>query len=123
MKSRQRDGQHKKRKREINEKKVLTRSRRHDNITNRKSVCSLFAYSITVFSIAPDFRLLLPAPPTKQQPDQLALAKGKKLYDKREAAAEKSAKREIEKAMKERSRCINNFRGRIGSTLKILPCS
>ncbi len=34
---------------------------------------------------------------------ELALAKGKKLYDKREAAAEKSAKREIEKAMKERS--------------------
>ena len=32
MKSRQRDGQHEKRKREINEKKVLTRSRRHDNI-------------------------------------------------------------------------------------------
>lgn len=35
---------------------------------------------------------------------ELALAKGKKLYDKREAAAEKSAKREIEKALKERSR-------------------
>ncbi len=35
---------------------------------------------------------------------ELALAKGKKLYDKREAAAEKTAKREIEKAMKERSR-------------------
>ena len=35
---------------------------------------------------------------------ELALAKGKKLYDKREAAAEKSAKREIEKAMKDRSR-------------------
>lgn len=35
---------------------------------------------------------------------ELALAKGKKLYDKRESAAEKSAKREIEKAMKERSR-------------------
>ena len=35
---------------------------------------------------------------------ELALAKGKKLYDKREAAGEKSAKREIEKAMKERSR-------------------
>ena len=35
---------------------------------------------------------------------ELALAKGKKLYDKREAAAEKSAKREIDKAMKERSR-------------------
>ncbi len=37
---------------------------------------------------------------------ELALAKGKKLYDKRDAAAEKSAKREIEKAMKERSRMI-----------------
>ena len=37
---------------------------------------------------------------------ELALAKGKKLYDKREAAAEKSAKREIEKAMKERSRAV-----------------
>ena len=37
---------------------------------------------------------------------ELALAKGKKLYDKREAAAEKSAKREIEKAMKERSTAI-----------------
>lgn len=35
---------------------------------------------------------------------ELALAKGKKLYDKRETAAEKTAKREIEKAMKERSR-------------------
>ena len=35
---------------------------------------------------------------------ELALAKGKKLYDKRDAAAEKTAKREIEKAMKERSR-------------------
>lgn len=35
---------------------------------------------------------------------ELALAKGKKLYDKRDAAAEKSAKREIEKAMKEHSR-------------------
>ncbi len=35
---------------------------------------------------------------------ELALARGKKLYDKRAAAAEKSAKREIEKAMKERSR-------------------
>ena len=35
---------------------------------------------------------------------ELALAKGKKLYDKRDAAAEKSAKREIEKALKERSR-------------------
>ena len=35
---------------------------------------------------------------------ELALAKGKKLYDKREAAAEKTAKREIDKAMKERSR-------------------
>ena len=36
---------------------------------------------------------------------ELALAKGKKLYDKREAAAEKSAKREIDRAMKE------NWRG------------
>ncbi len=35
---------------------------------------------------------------------ELALAKGKKLYDKREAAAEKTAKREIDKAMKERMR-------------------
>jgi SsrA-binding protein len=35
---------------------------------------------------------------------ELALAKGKKLYDKRDAAAEKTAKRENEKAMKERSR-------------------
>ena len=35
---------------------------------------------------------------------ELALAKGKKLYDKRDAAAEKTAKREIEKAMKDRSR-------------------
>ena len=35
---------------------------------------------------------------------ELALAKGKKLYDKRDAAAEKTAKRETEKAMKERSR-------------------
>lgn len=35
---------------------------------------------------------------------EIALAKGKKLYDKRDAAAEKTAKREIEKAMKERSR-------------------
>ena len=35
---------------------------------------------------------------------ELALAKGKKLYDKRDAAAEKAAKREIEKAMKERAR-------------------
>ena len=37
---------------------------------------------------------------------ELALGQGKKLYDKREAAAEKSAKREIEKAMKERSRAV-----------------
>ncbi|MDK2824162.1 MAG: SsrA-binding protein [Clostridia bacterium] len=35
---------------------------------------------------------------------ELALAQGKKLYDKREAAAEKSAKRDIEKALKERMR-------------------
>lgn len=37
---------------------------------------------------------------------ELGLAKGKKLYDKREAAAEKSAKREIDRAIKERSRSI-----------------
>ena len=37
---------------------------------------------------------------------ELALAKGKKLYDKRDAAAEKRSKREIEKAMKEHSRMI-----------------
>ena len=43
---------------------------------------------------------------------ELALAKGKKLYDKREAAAEKSAKREIEKAMKERSRDFKKMRGK-----------
>ena len=30
------------------------------------------------------------------------VAKGKKLYDKRQAAAEKDAKRQIERAMKER---------------------
>jgi SsrA-binding protein len=35
---------------------------------------------------------------------ELALAQGKKLYDKREAAAERSAKRDIEKAIKERMR-------------------
>jgi len=35
---------------------------------------------------------------------ELALAQGKKLYDKREAQAEKSAKRDIEKAIKERMR-------------------
>lgn len=35
---------------------------------------------------------------------ELALAQGKKLYDKREAAAERSAKRDIEKAIKERTR-------------------
>lgn len=35
---------------------------------------------------------------------EIALAQGKKLYDKRQAAAEKSAKRDIEKAMKERMR-------------------
>ena len=37
---------------------------------------------------------------------ELGLAKGKKLYDKREAAEEKSAKREIDRAIKERSRSI-----------------
>lgn len=31
---------------------------------------------------------------------ELALAKGKKLYDKREAAAQKAARRDIERAMK-----------------------
>ena len=35
---------------------------------------------------------------------ELALAKGKKLYDKRDAEAAKSAKREIDRAMKERGR-------------------
>lgn len=34
---------------------------------------------------------------------ELGLAKGKKLYDKREAAARKDAKREIDRRMKERS--------------------
>ena len=33
---------------------------------------------------------------------QIALAKGKKLYDKRQSAAERDAKRQIERAMKER---------------------
>ena len=33
---------------------------------------------------------------------ELALAKGKKLYDKREAQAEKSAQRDIDKALKQR---------------------
>ena len=35
---------------------------------------------------------------------ELGLCKGKKLYDKRDAAAEKSARREIDRVMKERSR-------------------
>ena len=35
---------------------------------------------------------------------ELALVRGKKLYDKREAAAEKSAKREIDRALKEKGR-------------------
>lgn len=35
---------------------------------------------------------------------ELGLCKGKKLYDKRDVAAEKSAKREIDRAMKDRSR-------------------
>lgn len=35
---------------------------------------------------------------------ELGLAKGKKLYDKREASAEKDAKREIDRTMKERNR-------------------
>ena len=34
---------------------------------------------------------------------EVALCKGKKLYDKRQAAAEKDAKRQIDRAMKERS--------------------
>ncbi len=34
---------------------------------------------------------------------ELGLAKGKKLYDKRESAAQKDAKREIDRRMKERS--------------------
>ena len=35
---------------------------------------------------------------------ELGLCKGKKLYDKREAAAQKSAKRDIDRAMKEQGR-------------------
>jgi len=35
---------------------------------------------------------------------EIGLAKGKKLYDKRDAAAEKSSNREISRTMKERSR-------------------
>lgn len=35
---------------------------------------------------------------------ELGLAKGKKLYDKREAAAQRDAKREIDRQMKERTR-------------------
>lgn len=35
---------------------------------------------------------------------ELALVRGKKLYDKRQAAAEKSAKREIDRALKEKGR-------------------
>lgn len=35
---------------------------------------------------------------------ELGLAKGKKLYDKREAAAQRDAKREMDRRMKERSR-------------------
>ena len=35
---------------------------------------------------------------------QVGLCRGKKLYDKREAMAQKAAKRDIERAMKERSR-------------------
>ena len=35
---------------------------------------------------------------------ELGLCKGKKLYDKREAMAQKAAKRDIERAMKEKSR-------------------
>ena len=36
---------------------------------------------------------------------ELALVIGKKLYDKREAAVEKSAKREMDRAIKEKGRC------------------
>ena len=35
---------------------------------------------------------------------QIALAKGKKLHDKRESAAEKDAKRDIDRSLKERSK-------------------
>ena len=35
---------------------------------------------------------------------ELALARGKKLYDKREAAAQRDAKREIDRTLKERNR-------------------
>ena len=35
---------------------------------------------------------------------EVALAKGKKLHDKRDSAAEKTAKRDIDRALKERSR-------------------
>ena len=35
---------------------------------------------------------------------ELGLAKGKKLYDKRQSAAQRDAKREIERAMKDRAR-------------------
>ena len=35
---------------------------------------------------------------------ELALVRGKKLYDKRQVAAEKSAKREIDRALKEKGR-------------------
>ena len=34
---------------------------------------------------------------------ELGICKGKKLHDKRDAAAERSAKREIDKAMKEKN--------------------
>ena len=37
---------------------------------------------------------------------ELALAQGKKLYDKREAAAEKESRREMERAFKERSQAF-----------------
>ena len=36
---------------------------------------------------------------------ELGLAKGKKLYDKREQVAEKEAKRDVEKAFRERQKC------------------
>ena len=35
---------------------------------------------------------------------ELGLCKGKKLYDKREAMAQKAAKRDIERALKEKQR-------------------
>jgi SsrA-binding protein len=40
---------------------------------------------------------------------ELALARGKKLYDKRDSMAEKDAEREIERAFKERSRDRDDY--------------